>query len=149
MFVRNLTKGMLVGSVFILVACGGGKSTTTASSQTTASQPAAAEAKVDTAALAAKGAPLYQATCAACHGPSGKGDGPGAANLNPKPRDFTNKEYMTKLNDTDIRNTIKYGGAIKSMPQMPSHPQFGDEDLSALVAYVRSMSGTQTTTAGM
>jgi hypothetical protein len=36
------------------------------------------------------------------------------------------------------------GGAIKGMPQMPSHPQINGNDLTALVAYVRSLSGSRT-----
>lgn len=39
--------------------------------------------------LMARGRALYAQTCATCHGPEGKGDGPGAKGLNPAPRDFT------------------------------------------------------------
>jgi mono/diheme cytochrome c family protein len=133
---RNL---LTLGAIVFLAACGGGESKTpaTTTAATTATDSAAAAAPV---ADLAKGKTLFDGTCAACHGPLGKGDGPGAASLNPKPRDFSNKEYMVKLTDTEIRNTIKYGGAIKGMPQMPSHPQFNDTDLAALVAYVRSLS---------
>lgn len=38
---------------------------------------------------AARGAELYRASCAACHGPSGRGDGPAAEGLEPPPTDFT------------------------------------------------------------
>lgn len=35
------------------------------------------------------GRATYDENCAACHGLSGQGDGPNAANLNPKPADLT------------------------------------------------------------
>lgn len=38
---------------------------------------------------AASGAELYADYCAACHGPTGRGDGPGAEGLNPRPADLT------------------------------------------------------------
>ena len=37
----------------------------------------------------ANGARLYADYCAACHGPTGKGDGPGAEGLKPRPADLT------------------------------------------------------------
>ncbi len=37
----------------------------------------------------AAGQQIYQQNCAVCHGARGKGDGPAAANLNPKPFDLT------------------------------------------------------------
>lgn len=36
-------------------------------------------------AAVARGGPLFVANCASCHGERGRGDGPGAANLNPRP----------------------------------------------------------------
>lgn len=130
-------------AIAFLISCGGGEqtSTETTSAETGAATEAATEqaAAQDPAALAAQGKELYTSTCASCHGELGKGDGPGSAALDPKPRDFSNAEYMSGLTDTDIRNTIKYGGAIKGMPQMPSHPQFSEEQLNAIVAYVRTL----------
>lgn len=83
------------------------------------------------------GKALFDNTCASCHGPSGRGDGPLSTTLNPKPRDLGDKSYTSTLSDEEIARTIKMGGAMKGMPQMPSHPQFNDDDLAALVAYVR------------
>ena len=86
-----------------------------------------------------KGRALYKGNCATCHGESGKGDGPGAGVLKPPPRDHTDAQYMSTLSDKEIANIIKMGGAIKGKPLMPSHPQFKDDDLAALVAHVRSL----------
>lgn len=93
-----------------------------------------------TPAVLAQGKALYKANCVACHGESGKGDGPAAGVLKPPPRDHTDRAYMSKLSDKEIADIIKMGGAIKGKPLMPSHPQFKDDELAALVAYVRSLS---------
>ena len=37
----------------------------------------------------AAGKKLYLTNCLICHGPTGKGDGPGAAALNPKPANYS------------------------------------------------------------
>ena len=87
-----------------------------------------------------RGRELYKANCVACHGESGKGDGPGAGVLKPPPRDHTDRAYMSALPDEEIGNIIRIGGAIKGKPGMPSHPQIKGADLAALVAYVRSLS---------
>ena len=42
--------------------------------------------------LIAKGKETFTTVCASCHGEDGKGDGPASTALNPKPRNFINKE---------------------------------------------------------
>jgi mono/diheme cytochrome c family protein len=42
----------------------------------------------DDPATVAYGRALYQANCAICHGPQGRGDGPAALTLNPRPFDL-------------------------------------------------------------
>lgn len=139
---RNVTRVLVISiGILLLAACGGGSEQPADAAPSNAAAIAAESqtASVDPAAQIAHGKQIFQSTCAACHGETGKGDGPGSAALDPKPRDFSNDEYMSGLTDTEIRNTIKYGGAIKGMPQMPSHPQFSEEDLNAVVAYVRTL----------
>lgn len=87
-----------------------------------------------------KGRSLYTVYCVACHGESGKGDGPGAGVLKPPPRDHTDRAYMSTLTDKEIADIIQMGGAIKGKPLMPSHPQIRGDDMTALVAYIRSLS---------
>jgi Cu-processing system permease protein len=93
-----------------------------------------------TPAMLEQGRTLYKTNCAACHGDTGKGDGPAAGVLKPPPRDHTDRAYMDALSDEEIERVIKMGGAIKGKPLMPSHPQFKEPELHALVAYVRSLS---------
>jgi mono/diheme cytochrome c family protein len=89
-----------------------------------------------------QGKKLYGQFCATCHGQSGKGDGAAAAALNPKPRDHTDKEYMSKLSDEDIFKTVKNGGA--SVGKSPLMPAWGatlkDDQIQDVVAYVRTLS---------
>jgi mono/diheme cytochrome c family protein len=79
--------------------------------------------------------------CAACHGTTGKGDGPGAAALNPKPRNYTDKEWQKSVTDDQIAKTIMYGGAaVGKSPNMPAQPDLSSkpEMVAALVKVVRS-----------
>jgi mono/diheme cytochrome c family protein len=93
-----------------------------------------------TPAMLETGRSIYKANCVACHGETGKGDGPGAGVLKPPPRDHTDAAYMSTMSDEEIAKVIQMGGAIKGRPLMPSHPQIRGADMDALVAYVRSLS---------
>jgi len=41
----------------------------------------------------ARGKRIYEKHCLVCHGPTGRGDGPAARALNPRPADFTDPEH--------------------------------------------------------
>jgi cytochrome c oxidase cbb3-type subunit 3 len=93
------------------------------------------------AADAEQGKKLYGQYCVSCHGQSGKGDGPAAAALNPKPRDHTDKETMSKMSDDDLLKVIKNGGA--SIGKSPLMPPWGgalkDDQIKDVIAYVRTL----------
>jgi len=91
------------------------------------------------------GAETYKTNCVPCHGPGGKGDGPSAASLTPPPRDHTNAEYMSRLNDKQIADTIKMGGIISGYPNMPSNPRLRGAEIESLVAFVRRLSSPDAT----
>jgi len=96
-----------------------------------------AQAKGDAKAGKAK----YDQLCGGCHGTSGKGDGPAAGGLNPKPQDHTNGKYMNTLTDQYLFDIIKNGGVgIKKSPLMPAWGNtLKDDDVRNLVAYIRSL----------
>lgn len=90
---------------------------------------------------AAKGQAIYAKFCASCHGTTGKGDGPAAAALNPKPKDLTDKAYMSKLDDKYLVDIIAKGGAaVGKSPLMPSWEKaLKAEDIHNVIAYIRSL----------
>jgi mono/diheme cytochrome c family protein len=90
------------------------------------------------------GADQYAAICSTCHGPGGKGDGPGALGLDPKPRDHTDAAYMATLSDADIYTVIKCGGAAvgKSPSMMAWGMSLTDEQMRGLVCHLRKLSNT-------
>lgn len=92
--------------------------------------------KVKTPAEEAKS--VFSTRCAACHGAAGKGDGPGAAAVNPKPRNFTDAEWQAATADDAILKAIAEGGAaVGKSPVMPANPDIQEPVLKELVALIR------------
>ena len=130
---RKINVVLLLSAALLIAAIGCGSDDGSPASKGNAAATSAS-------AKPGRGRELYKANCVACHGDSGKGDGPGAGVLKPPPRDHTDRAYMSTLSDQEIGDIIKMGGAIKGKPLMPSHPQINGGDLAALVQYVRSLS---------
>jgi len=134
-----IRRGMLalvaLTSLGIAIAC-----SSEGDSRAPASTDATASATTVTPAIIERGRGIYKVNCVACHGETGKGDGPAAGALKPPPRDHTDYAYMSTLTDKQVADVIKMGGAIKGRPLMPSHPQIGAADMAALVAYIRTLS---------
>jgi mono/diheme cytochrome c family protein len=125
---------MLAAPMLLLVACGGG------GGETKPDEPEGPKAFEITDSMLATGQNTYKLNCVPCHGPLGKGDGPSASGLNPKPRDHSNKEYMARLTDDMIAETVRMGGIIRGYPNMPSSPHIKGEEMAALIAFVRRLS---------
>ena len=83
----------------------------------------------------------YDLLCASCHGATGKGDGPAAASLNPRPRSLADAQYMKTLTDDHLFKAIKDGGpAVGQSPLMaPWGGQLKDPEIWDVVAYIRSL----------
>jgi mono/diheme cytochrome c family protein len=83
----------------------------------------------------------YEKICAMCHGMTGKGDGPTAAVLNPKPRNHTDGVYMNPLKDEYLFQIIKEGGAKAGKSQlMPAWAaQLKDDEIRNVIAYIRTL----------
>lgn len=120
-----------------LAACGSSASGSAASAGTPA---AAAAAPAVSPAAAAEARQIFASRCTACHGPQGHGDGPGAAGLNPPPRNYHDKVWQASVTDDEIEKAIVYGGAaVGRSPAMVGNPDLGDkpEVVAALRAMVR------------
>jgi len=105
---------------------------------------AAAAANVDVASLLkpspeliAKGKNLFAVNCASCHGTTGQGNGPAAAALNPKPRDFTSGYWKFGGGIARVVRTISEGSPGTGMAAFTTIPL---EDRFAIAQYERSLS---------
>lgn len=81
----------------------------------------------------AKGKALYTAECAACHGDSGRGDGPKAGSLEQKPRDLASPE-ITSQSDGAIFWKLAEGKA-----PMPNYAKLSEEERWNIINYMRSL----------
>jgi high-affinity iron transporter len=64
----------------------------------------------------ARGAALYQASCARCHGNLGAGDGRDAAGLNPVPANLTDAQFLADATPLDFYRRTTVGVAGTAMP---------------------------------
>ncbi len=85
----------------------------------------------------------FKQLCATCHGPTGHGDGPASAALNPKPRDMSDSEWQASVDDDHLEAVIMKGGpAVGLSPMMtPFGHALSADDLDNIVAYIRSLDG--------
>jgi mono/diheme cytochrome c family protein len=90
---------------------------------------------------AEKPAVLFQELCSVCHGVGGKGDGPSARGLEPKPADFTNCQAMAKDSDEVLLKIIKGGG--QSVGRSTVMPAWGDalseKQIREIVKFIRNL----------
>jgi len=91
----------------------------------------------------AAGKQIFMQTCTPCHGQEGRGDGPAAVSLDPKPRNLTDPTYMASLNDRYLFELISRGGiAMGKSPLMPAQTELPAQDISNLIAYVKTLSAS-------
>ncbi|MEO6961576.1 MAG: cytochrome c [Puia sp.] len=81
-----------------------------------------------------EGKALYGSTCTPCHGEKGKGDGPAAVALDPKPADHTSAKMLT---ETDGSLFYKISEGRKPMPQYKA--VLTERQRWELVDYIRSL----------
>jgi mono/diheme cytochrome c family protein len=91
------------------------------------------------------GARVYAKHCAVCHGPDGRGNGPAAPSLLPRPSDFTLGQFKYKSTaagsaptDADLGKVVADGLPASSMPYW--RDVLNDDEIRAVVAYVKSFS---------
>lgn len=84
-----------------------------------------------------RGAGLYAVQCVACHGAEGRGDGPAATGLEPRPSDFHDFERMAQRSVYGIYNTVTLG---LDGTAMTAFSQLSEEDRWALAFFVANFS---------
>ena len=82
---------------------------------------------------------LFSTHCASCHGPAGRGDGPVAAALTPKPADLSSPAFQDARTDEQLVTAVRDGGpAVGRSPLMPGFgAQLEPEQVAALVTHIR------------
>ncbi|HEY3495923.1 MAG TPA: c-type cytochrome, partial [Polyangiaceae bacterium] len=89
-----------IGSIVFALACSKGENPSGAPPAAVAPPVPAAEPAATAASSARYDAKvMFKARCVVCHGEKGHGDGPGAAALNPKPRDYTDPAWQGSVTD--------------------------------------------------
>ncbi len=135
-------------SAGVALACGSGEEPAARSRAGGSEAPTEREAPAAQAAAPAaipaetqaKAEQIFTSRCVTCHGPEGRGDGPGSAGLQPGPRNFHDASWQASVTDEQIEQAILYGGAaIGKNPAMPANPDLSSQPavVSALRVKVR------------
>jgi len=93
------------------------------------------------------GGRVYARRCAICHGPDGRGNGPAAPSMIPRPRDFTLGLFKYKSTppgqpptEDDLREVVTNGLSASAMPYF--RDLLSPAEIDAVVVYVQQFSGT-------
>lgn len=142
---RLVAAAMVAGAVWlgVLAGCGGGGNQGGDTSNET-STPAPTPAPVESAAGGAPagevslalGQKVVKERCELCHGASGKGDGPGGAALNPKPRNWTDHTLMGAKTNEDLYQVIYNGKG--SMPAWGKTGILNETEIRSAILAVRT-----------
>ena len=91
------------------------------------------------------GARVYTQRCTVCHGPDGRGNGPAAPSMIPRPRDFTLGLFKYKSTppgqpptDADLERVVAEGLPASAMPYFKD--LLSDAEIRAVVAQVKQFS---------
>jgi mono/diheme cytochrome c family protein len=145
--VRELLVAIAAAS-FLAASCGRKSESTSADSNTPVPAPATAPAPAPespgaaTATNAQAGDPgtrVFLQRCVLCHGAEGRGDGIGGKALNPRPRNFHDRAYMSTRTDAQLSEVIHNGKGVM--------PKWGgvltDDEIAAVLKHVRELGKTK------
>lgn len=149
MYTRSEMRGLLLSLLVLGSACGkndeppppssgvpGAKPESGPKGQPARSQPSGGTAMSGDERAAA----LFGQLCQTCHGPNGDGNGPVAASLPVKPRNYTDPAWQASVTDDQIKEIIVKGGAaVGKSAMMPGNPNLASDpdELEGLVKIIR------------
>jgi len=84
---------------------------------------------------AQKGEAMYAKLCWTCHGKNGQGDGPAAANLKPKPKNFSSEDVQSQ-SDGELFWKLSNGKGM----MVPYKHSLNEEKRWQLINYIRTLS---------
>ena len=87
--------------------------------------------------LAADAKAVWDKDCAKCHGTTGKGDTKMGQKLGVK--DYTDAKVQGAMKDEEMAKAIKAGVMKDGKTTMKGFPDYTDQQVKDLVAYVRAM----------
>jgi len=89
-----------------------------------------------------EGQKLFRSNCTGCHGPEGKGDGPGYLHSIPRPTDLTQSAtYRYGPGERGIFRSIKYG--VPDSGMAPWKGRMTDREIWETTGFVRSLQVNQ------
>ena len=93
---------------------------------------------------AKNGEKIYKQYCQKCHGKKGNGQGTMAADLDPKPRNFTDKQYMEGRSDWELFLGVKEGGAPVGLSDQMTAWQdtLTEQETHDVVTFIRKFAET-------
>lgn len=116
------TSFLLAVPVVLLAACGPDRP---AAEPTPATSPAAVDGKA-----------VYETRCSPCHGMGGAGDGPAAAAIEPKPRNFRDPAFWAGRTAEQLRMVVRQGRPGTMMA--PFAGILSDREIEAVVGYIET-----------
>lgn len=135
---RHQTATVALGSLAVLI---GGGLATIAALYPVAVDVVIPNPVVATPASVDRGQELYQASCTACHGLNGRGDGPLAATLNPRPADL--RIHVAQHTEGQLWLWISDGVPGSAMPSF--RQVLSDDDRWNVINYLESQFGSART----
>jgi mono/diheme cytochrome c family protein len=129
--------GFVVAIAVLLVSSGSGPRDAAAQTSAPWTAPGSEKAKKNSLPTdkrtAEQGEKVAKVNCVSCHGDKGKGNGPAAIALNPKPADWTSKRVQVE-SDGEIFWKITNGRG-----PMPPWRHLPENDRWAVVRYIRTL----------
>jgi mono/diheme cytochrome c family protein len=87
------------------------------------------------------GEAIYKHYCTPCHGIKGDGKGFNANNLDPRPANHSDAEFMSKRTDKELYEVISGGGRAvgRSSLMPPWGNTFNENEIKSLILYMRKL----------